>query len=85
MNRVVAQPQEVDMNRDRLEGKWKQLSGCVREQWGNLTGDWLSVVAGKHSRSAGIYQEQYGINMEQGERQLKEFLHRNRHWDVSSR
>lgn len=72
------------MNRDRLEGKWKQFSGSVREQWGRLTGDGLSVVAGKHDQVAGKYQEQYGITKEEGERQLREFLHRNGDWDSSS-
>ena len=73
------------MNRDRLEGKWKQFSGGVREQWGRLTDDRLSVVAGKHDQVAGRAQERYGIYKEKGERQLKEFLRRNRHWNSSSR
>jgi uncharacterized protein YjbJ (UPF0337 family) len=76
--------QEI-LNRDRLEGKWKQLSGSVREGWGRLTNDRLSVVAGKHNQLAGRYQEQYGINKEEGKRQLKEFLRRNRAWDPSRR
>ena len=73
------------MNRDRLEGKWKQLSGNMRERWGRLTDDRLSMVAGKHDRLAGKYQEQYGINLERSERQLREFLRRNREWDPSRR
>ncbi len=27
------------MNRDRLEGKWKQFKGILREKWGKLTHD----------------------------------------------
>ncbi len=73
------------MNRDRLEGKWKQFSGSVREQWGRLAHDQLSVVAGKHNQLAGRIQERYGIYKEEGERQLREFLLRNRVWDSSSR
>jgi len=71
----------VNVNRDRLEGKWKQFSGSLREQWGRLTDDPLSLVAGKHDRLAGQYQEQYGINKEKGERRLREFRRRNRDWD----
>jgi len=82
---VYGQCQEVDVNRDRLEGKWKQLSGSVRERWGRLTDDRLSMIAGKHDRLAGKYQEQYGINREKDERQLREFRHRNRDWDPSRR
>ena len=73
------------MNRDRLEGKWKQLCGSVREQWGRLTDDRLSVVAGRHDQLAGRYQEQYGISQEESKRQLREFLRRNGQWDSSSR
>ena len=72
------------MNRDRLEGKWKQLRGRVREQWGWLIQDRLSVVAGKHDQAAGKYQEQYGITREEGARQLKEFQRRNRDWSSTS-
>jgi len=79
------QLQEVDMNRDRLEGKWKQFCGSAREHWGRLTDDGLSVVAGRHDQLAGKYQEQYGISKEEGERQLREFLRRNRDWDPSRR
>jgi hypothetical protein len=32
-----AQQQEIDMNRDRFEGGWKQFGGKVKEQWGTLT------------------------------------------------
>ena len=73
------------MNRDRLEGKWKQFSGSVRERWGRLTDDRLSVVAGKHDQLAGKVQERYGINKEEGKRQLREFLRRNRQWESSTR
>jgi len=73
------------VNRDRLEGKWKQFSGSVRERWGRLTDDRLSVVAGKHNQVAGRIQERCGIYKEKGERQLKDFLHRNRDLDTTSR
>ncbi len=76
---------EADVNRDRLEGKWKQLSGRWRERWGQLTDDRLSQFAGKHNQLAGRYQEQYGIAREESERQLSDFLHRNRDWDTSRR
>jgi uncharacterized protein YjbJ (UPF0337 family) len=73
------------VNRDRLEGKWKQFSGRLRERWGLMTEDRLNVVTGKHDQLAGRYQEQYGITREEGERQLRDFLRRNRDWDTSRR
>jgi uncharacterized protein YjbJ (UPF0337 family) len=76
---------EIDMNRDRLEGKWKQFSGRVRERWGRLTHDPLSVAAAKYDQAAGRHQERNGITKEKGARVLAEFLRRNRDWDSSSR
>lgn len=85
IKRVYEQRQEIDMNRDRLEGKWKQFSGRVRERWGKLTDDKLSVAAAKYDQAVGRNQEKYGITKEQGARVLTEFLSRNRDWDSSSR
>ena len=85
VSRVYQQPQEIDVNRDRLEGKWKQLSGSVRERWGKLTDDQLSVTAGKYDQAVGRYQEKYGITKENGARALTEFLRRNRDWESSGR
>lgn len=71
------------MNRDRLVGKWKQLSGGVKERWGRLTDDRLSVVAGTHDQAAGRAQEEYGIIKEESKRELRAFLRRNSGWDSS--
>ena len=73
------------MNRDRWEGKWKQLSGKVRERWGRLTDDRLSVAAGAHNQVAGKSQEIYGIFKEQAQRELREFLQRHGRWDLPKR
>ena len=34
------------MNWDQMEGKWKQMKGVVRKQWGKLTDDDLAFMAG---------------------------------------
>ena len=73
------------MNRDRVEGNWKQLSGGVRAQWGRLTGDESGVNAGKRDQLAGSIQEQQGLSKEESAHQLKDFLHRNRNWNLSKR
>ena len=39
------------MNWDRIEGNWHQLQGATRLQWGRLTGDYASVVAGLRQRT----------------------------------
>ena len=62
------------MNRDRIQGTWKQLSGTMRERWGHLTADRLSVVAGQHDQRAGRAQAQYGVRKEAAARELRHFL-----------
>ncbi len=41
------------MNRDRIEGNWKQVTGKARAQWGKLTDDDLEVVAGRRDELSG--------------------------------
>jgi uncharacterized protein YjbJ (UPF0337 family) len=62
------------MNRDVLEGKWKQLRGTIRERWGELTNDDLDQIAGNRDRLAGLLQEKYGYTQMEAERQIEEFL-----------
>jgi uncharacterized protein YjbJ (UPF0337 family) len=62
------------MNEDILKGKWNQLRGQVREQWGKLTDDELDQIAGKRDQLIGKVQEKYGYTREEAERQVNEFL-----------
>jgi uncharacterized protein YjbJ (UPF0337 family) len=73
------------MNRDRFEGSWKQFAGRVKEQLGKLTSDPQREFAGRRDRLAGRIQERYGISKEEAARQLRDFLDRNRDWNLSSR
>lgn len=34
------------MNKDQADGNWKQLKGKVKEKWGKLTDDDLTVIEG---------------------------------------
>lgn len=67
------------MNRDRIEGNWKQLKGKVREQWGKLTDDQLDQIAGKRDQLVGRIQETYGIERDEAERQVTDWESRNPH------
>ena len=62
------------MNKNILEGKWKQVRGAVREKWGALTDDELDQIAGNSERLAGLLQEKYGYSQIEAERQIDEFL-----------
>jgi uncharacterized protein YjbJ (UPF0337 family) len=58
------------MNWDRIEGNWKQAMGHAKAQWGKLTDDDLSVVAGRRDQLAGKIQERYGVVKDEAEKQL---------------
>ena len=62
------------MNWDRIEGKWKQASGKVREKWGKLTDDDLTVIAGRRDQLVGKIQERYGLAKDAAEKQVDEFV-----------
>jgi uncharacterized protein YjbJ (UPF0337 family) len=73
------------MNRDRLEGMWKQFSGKVKEQWCRLTGDAPGMIAARRDQNAGWNQEGRGVSQEALANQLREFQVRNRDWHLTDR
>jgi uncharacterized protein YjbJ (UPF0337 family) len=62
------------MNSDQLHGKWKQVTGKVKEKWGKLTNDDLDVIQGRQEQLVGKIQERYGIVKEEAEKQVNEFV-----------
>lgn len=58
------------MNSDIFEGKWKQLKGKVKTQWGKLTDDDIDVAEGHSQYLAGKLQERYGITKEKAEEEI---------------
>lgn len=64
---------ENAMNRDRIEGNWKQFKGNVKEKWGKLTGNPFDVNEGKRDRLAGKIQEAYGVTKDEVEKQFSEW------------
>ncbi len=61
------------MNKDQLQGKWKQVKGQAKEKWGELTDDELDQIEGKHDQLVGKVQERYGLAKEEAEKQVCEF------------
>jgi uncharacterized protein YjbJ (UPF0337 family) len=55
---------------DQIAGKWKQFSGEVKKQWGDLTDDELLEIQGNRDILAGKIQEKYGIAKEEANRQI---------------
>lgn len=61
------------MNKDRIEGQWKQVRGEVRKQWGKLTDDDLDKIAGERDKLEGRIQELYGRSRDEVHREVDAF------------
>ena len=62
------------MNWDQVEGKWKQLRGSLKERWGKLTDDDLTVINGNRDKFVGKVQERYGIAKEEAQKRADEWV-----------
>jgi uncharacterized protein YjbJ (UPF0337 family) len=62
------------MNRDILAGKWKEMKGRVKEQWGKITDDELDRAEGKADQLVGLLQQRYGYTREKAEEEYDRFL-----------
>ena len=60
------------MNKDRVEGKWHQIKGKVKEEWNELTDDEIDAAEGRLEQLAGRIQEKYGIEKDRAEKRLRE-------------
>jgi len=65
------------MNKEQATGNWNVLKGKVKEQWGKLTDDDLTILEGNRDQLVGSIQKRYGLAKEEAERQVNEFRNRN--------
>lgn len=66
----------TNINETSIRGKWNQLKGSVKEQFGQLTDDDLMKAEGSADRLLGSIQERYGYSKEQAEDAWNKFLDR---------
>jgi uncharacterized protein YjbJ (UPF0337 family) len=64
------------MNTDVLKGKWTQLKGELRKQWGMLTDDDVDRIGGDTEKLIGRVQERYGYARERAMQEVDRFLNR---------
>ncbi len=62
------------MNTDVIKGKWTQIKGEARSQWGKLTDDEVDQIAGDRDKLIGKIQEKYGIARNEAEAQVNDWL-----------
>jgi uncharacterized protein YjbJ (UPF0337 family) len=60
------------MNRNIIEGNWKQFKGMIRGQFGRLTDDHVDEIAGKGEEVEGKIQETYGATQDAVQQQVKD-------------
>ena len=61
------------MNWDRFHGKFMQVEGAIREQWGKLSSDDIDKIVGEREQLVGRIQERYGVAREVAEKQADEW------------
>lgn len=62
------------MNKQELEGNWKQFKGRVKEQWGKLTDDDLDQIEGRQQVLVGKIQERYGKAREAAKKEVADWM-----------
>jgi uncharacterized protein YjbJ (UPF0337 family) len=68
----------ANLNKDVLEGKWKQLKGKIQQKWSKLTDDDILKMQGTTTELEGKLQEKYGYKKEQIEKEIRDFLDENK-------
>lgn len=61
------------MNWNEIEGKWKQMTGSIKERWGDFTDDEIQELSGKREKFLGALQVKYGMTQEAAERELDDW------------
>ena len=59
------------MNRDRIEGNWKQFEGAAKEKWAKLTDDDLRQAEGNLESLVGRIQARYGHGKDEAQKEVK--------------
>lgn len=62
------------MNKDVLQGNWKQIKGNVKQQWGKLTDNDIARIEGNYDEFVGVLQERYGYDRDRAEREIDDYM-----------
>ena len=62
------------MDWNRIEGNWKQAQGRIKEKWGKLTQDDLTMINGRREQLEGIIQQRYGLAKDMVRKDVDDWL-----------
>ena len=65
------------MNWDQIQGKWKEIKGELRSEWGELTDDEVDQAAGDREKFEGLIQQKYGKTKEEARNEIDSWLARH--------
>jgi uncharacterized protein YjbJ (UPF0337 family) len=65
------------MNQDIIKGKWHEIKGKLKQQWGDFTDDDIIQIQGSYEELAGLLQKKYGYKKDQAEKEIQAFLDKN--------
>jgi uncharacterized protein YjbJ (UPF0337 family) len=65
------------MNKDIIQGNWKELKGKVKQQWADLTDDEITRMTGTRQELEGVLQKNYGFQKDRIEKEIDSFLKKN--------
>lgn len=61
------------MNKDTMQGNWKEIKGKIKSKWAKLTDNDIDEVEGNLENLAGKIQKKYGYAKEKAEEEFKSF------------
>ena len=66
------------MDWKRVEENWKDMKGKIKEKWGKLTDDDLTVINGKREQLEGRIQQRYGYAKDQAKKDVDDWYNSQR-------
>lgn len=62
------------MNKDIINGKWEEIKGKLKQQWGNFTDDEITKMQGTHEELQGFLQKKYGYQKDTAKQEIDNFI-----------
>lgn len=62
------------MNKDIIQGKWKEIKGDLIKAWGKVTGDEWDKTRGDATAISGVLQQKYGYAKDEANEKVSSFF-----------
>jgi uncharacterized protein YjbJ (UPF0337 family) len=70
----VVESEDKVMNKNMLRGKYREVRGGMKREWGKLTHDDRTKMEGELDRMVGLIQQRYGYTQERAAQELEHFV-----------